>query len=128
VALAFGALLAASLALTVRGWRGRAWLTLVGAAGCSALCSLAGIWTLGGAVFLLTCLQLGLAIALRAPGAADPGRWLLVGFATWTVVVPVQLLGVRWVPWIVAFPAVAVAGAVAAAVRPMLAARGGGGH
>ena len=60
----------------------------------SAYVSFLGIFTIDALTFLLTCLQLAAAFALRR-SATDPDAWkipLLLGLLVWALIVPAQVL------------------------------------
>lgn len=94
---ALGLSAVASILLTPRALFSRSWLVMWVAALASFVVSIIGMFSIGAFVFVLTCVQLGAVVALRR--SASPLIWLagmLVGAAVWVAVVPVQLLGFRW--------------------------------
>jgi hypothetical protein len=108
------------LLLTARAIAGHSWRTLWAAAMLSLLFSLLTGFSIGPLSFLLTCLQLASAIALRF-GAVwrDWLGLLLGGVVVWVLIVPVQVAVGSWMPWTLAWPATAaVASAVLAVGLP----------
>ncbi len=108
VAFGLWAVGAISLLLSAMSLASPSWMMLWLAALLSLLFSLAAGFSIGGFVFLITCLQLGSAVALRW-GVGGRGWALLLTAAVlvWTVVVPGQQLIQVWVPWVFSFPLVA---------------------
>ncbi len=108
--------LTASLILTAIGlWR-RSWKFLWLAAGLSLVFSIAAGFSIGPLTFLLTCLQLAAAVASRREtGTRGWVLLLLAALLIWIVVVPVQIAGLQWLSWLLAFPVVVVIAAVATA-------------
>lgn len=95
----FGLGAIASMLLTARGLLGRSWIMMWVAALASLVTSIVAIFSIGALIFLVTCLQLGAAVALRR-GASAQG-WvvaLLVGLVVWLIFVPLQILGSDWLP------------------------------
>lgn len=95
----FGLGVIASILLTVRGLVSKSWAMLWVAALASLVSSIAAIFSIGVLIFLVTCLQLGAAVALRRRAAAH--GWvaaLLLGLVVWSIVVPLQLLVSDWLP------------------------------
>jgi hypothetical protein len=102
------------LLLTARAIAGRSWRAMWAAAMLSLLLNLLTGFSIGPYTFLLTCLQLASAIALRF--GADCRDWLgllLGGVLVWVLIVPVQIAVWSWVPRALAWP---VTAAVASAV------------
>lgn len=86
-----------SIVFTVRGLMTHWWVLLWIAALCSFVVSFFGLYSIGGAVFLLTCLQLSAVVLLGA--ATDRNTTaviLLASVAIWAAVVPVQVYGPQW--------------------------------
>ena len=106
-------------ALPLRAAVSRSWATMWGAAICSLALSVAGMLTIGALVYLLTCLELGASVALRwqVPRRGWAACLLAAAFA-WVIVVPAQIVGPAWLPWIAAFPLVVAGGSVALLVPP----------
>lgn len=72
---------------------------------CSMVMSVAGMYSVGAFLFLFTCLELGAAVALL--WQADGRGWatcLLAAALLWVAIVPVQIAGAVWLPWLAAFP------------------------
>lgn len=116
IAAFFWGILLVSLILTPVGIRQHSWKRLWLAALLSLMCSIVAGFSIGPLIFLLTCLQLGAAVACRWQAGAK--GWivlLLVALLIWVIIVPVQLAGLQWMPWLLAFPVVAVIAAVATA-------------
>ena len=110
-------MLLASLVLTSIGIRRRSWKLLWLAAVLSLIFSIAAGFSIGPLAFLLTCLQLGAAVASRREAAIQ--EWvllLLIALIIWIIVVPLQITGLQWLPWLLAFPVVAVIAMVATAL------------
>lgn len=117
VATLLWGILITSLILTPIGIRQRSWKLLWLAAALSLVFSIAAGFSIGPLTFLLTCLQLATAVASRQ----EAGRrgWVLLLLAAlliWIIVVPVQIAGLPWLSWLLAFPVVAVIAAVATAL------------
>lgn len=109
VALVLWATLTASLFLTGVSFLTRSWLMLWVAALFSLFFSLAAGLSIGPYVFLLTCLQLGGALARRwRLGVMGWALFLLSAVLVWVVIVPGQLQGPLWLPWVLAFPIVTI--------------------
>jgi hypothetical protein len=89
----------ASLALTLRAMASHPWQMMWAAAVASLLVSAVTIFSIGAIVFLLTCLQLASAMAMRrkASGREWLG-WLALAVFVWCIVVPVQLISPAWSP------------------------------
>jgi hypothetical protein len=93
----------------------------------SAYASFLGIFTIDALTFLLTCLQLGAAIALRRSDP-DSNAWkvpLLLSLLVWALIVPAQIIsGVVVGHFLVglyeAIPLVTVAGTIALLLTPMV--------
>lgn len=102
------------LALTTGSW----FIMWVGAL-LSAAVSFFGMFSIGPLTFLLTCLQLAAAFALRRSASGEAWKVpLLLGLVVWALVVPAQILGLAVfgraiLGWYGAFPLVAVMGTVA---------------
>ena len=114
VAGAFWTLLLASLILTPRALVTGSWWTMWSAAVLSSVVSVAGALSIGALTFLLTCLQLAGAVALRR--AAGQHGWtvlMLAAILVWTLIVPAQVLIGGWFPWLLAFPLVTLVGTIA---------------
>lgn len=106
-----------SLILTPIGVRQQSWRLLWLAAVLSLVFSIATGFSIGPLTFLLTCLQLAAAVASRREAGTQ--GWVLLLLAAlliWIVVVPVQIAGLQWLPWLLAFPVVVVIAAVATAL------------
>ncbi len=117
VAMLLWGSLVASLILTPIGIRKQSWKLLWLAAVLSLAFSIAAGFSIGPLTFLLTCLQLAAAVAIRR----EAGRrgWMLLLLAAlliWIIVVPVQIAGLPWLSWLLTFPVVAVIAAVATAL------------
>jgi hypothetical protein len=110
--------LIASLLLTPLGLLTGSWIIWWIAAHLSVAVSFAGIFSIGAATFLLSCLQLALAIALRrSPGGVEWKIPLLLGLLVWGIVVPGQILlmaavGKALLGWYYAFPLAAIVGTI----------------
>jgi hypothetical protein len=107
-------MLLASLVLTPIGIRRRSWKLLWLAAVLSLIFSIAAGFSIGPLAFLLTCLQLGAAVASRREAAIQ--EWvllLLIALIIWIIVVPLQITGLQW---LLAFPVVAVIAMIATAL------------
>jgi hypothetical protein len=93
----------------------------------SAYVSFLGLFTIGAFTFLLTCLQLGGAIALRR-SEMDANAWtvaLLLSLLVWALIVPAQVLsGVVGGHYLLglyeAIPLVTAAGTIALFLAPMV--------
>lgn len=110
--------LVGSLILTPIGIRKQSWKLLWLAAVLSLAFSIAAGFSIGPLIFLLTCLQLAAAVASRwEAGRREWVLLLLAALLIWIVVVPVQIAGLQWLPWLLAFPVVAVIAAVATALQ-----------
>ena len=119
VAAALWSALLVSVVLTAAGVTRRAWPVLWAAAMLSAGFSIAAGFSVGPLVFLLTCCQLAAALQLRWDGRLQrPWQVVPAGVLLWVLVVPVQLLGMRWFPWLIAFPLVTLIATVAILVGP----------
>jgi hypothetical protein len=117
IAVLLWGFLTASLILTVIGLRRRSWKLLWLAAGLSLVFSIAAGFSIGPLTFLLTCLQLAAVIASRRESGTK--GWVLLLLAAlliWIVLVPVQIAGLQWLSWLLAFPVVVVIAAVATAL------------
>lgn len=99
-----------SIVLTARALSGRSWVTMWAAAVCSLAVSILGMLSIGALTFLLTCLQVAAAIAMRR---GEPRRgWIAIVLAAvliWIAVVPTQIalsrsFGWTFLGWIVLFP------------------------
>lgn len=108
-----------AVALPGRAAWARSPLLMWAGALCSLVIGIAGMFSIGALVFLLACLELGAAIAMRW-GATGRG-WatcLLASLLVWVVVVPVQIAGAVWLPWIASFPLVVAVGSLALLAPP----------
>jgi hypothetical protein len=86
---------------------------------CSLVLSVVGVFSIGALVFLFACLELGAASAMR--WRATPLGWIACLFAAivvWLLVVPAQIAGWRWLPWLPAFPLAGVLGTLAMRATP----------
>jgi hypothetical protein len=92
----------ASLVFTLRGIASHSWLMMWLAAAASFVVSALASFSIGPFVFLLTCLQLGAALALRR--GASSSAWLaslLGGMLVWVVVFALPtLVVIRRYPWV----------------------------
>lgn len=98
-------LIAISGLLTPRALGAGTWPTMWAAALVSLAASLLAIWSIGSPLFLLTCLQLGAAIAIRR--AADWRGWtacLVVGIGAFGAIVYGLALARAWDAWPIAMP------------------------
>ena len=89
----FGLASIASILLTIRGLVGKSWQVMWAAALASFVVSIATAMSIGVFILLVTCLQLGAAVALRRKATAL--GWAVAwlgGLAVWLVVVPLQIL------------------------------------
>jgi len=119
--------LIASVLLTPLAVVTGSWFIMWVAALLSAYVSFLGIFTIGALTFLLTCLQLGAAIALRRSDP-DSNAWkvpLLLSLLVWALIVPAQIIsGVVVGHFLVglyeAIPLVTVAGTIALLLTPMV--------
>ena len=122
----FWSALVASVLLTPLALLTGSWFIMWVAALLSTAVSFAGIFSIGPLTFLLTCLQLAAAIALRrSSDEAEWKVWLLVGVGVWAAVVPVQILswaltGFGILGWYFAFPLIAAVGTVAVFIGPFV--------
>ncbi len=106
-----------SLILTAIGLRRQSWKLLWLAAGLSLVFGIAAGFSIGPLTFLLTCLQLAAAVASRREtGTQGWVLLLLAALLIWIVLVPVQIAGLQWLSWLLAFPVVVVIAAVATAL------------
>jgi hypothetical protein len=108
-----------TVALPVRAAWARSPALMWAGALCSLAVSIAGMYSIGALVFLLACLELGSAVAMR--WGANGRGWaacLLAALLVWVVVVPVQVAGAVWLPWVAAFPLVVVIGSLALLAQP----------
>lgn len=87
----------ASLIFTIRGLATHSWVSLWLSAVSSLVVSILGVFSIGGIVFLFTCLQLAGAILAteRVPVSSRPAFLFLSAFA-WFVIVPFQIFGYSW--------------------------------
>lgn len=77
-----------SVLLTLRALLSRTWTTMWLAALVSLSASLLAIWSIGSLIFLLTCVQLAAAVAMRrASGTLEWVALLSAGVATFGLVV-----------------------------------------
>lgn len=100
----------ASLLLTVRGLAGHSWVLMWAAALASFIASVALIFSFGAIFLVITCLQLGAAVAIRR-GATRRG-WsaaLLTGLLVWIAVIPLQTLVSEWFGTTAAYALLALA-------------------
>ncbi len=104
-------LMVVSVLLTLRAIDSGTWLTMWVAALISLAASLIAIWSIGSLIFLLACLQLAAAVAIRR--SVDWQGWialLLTGTTTFGVVIYGLAFARAWDLWLVAMPlAVALA-------------------
>jgi hypothetical protein len=101
----FGALSVVSVLLTLRAIDSGTWLTMWVAALVSLTACLMAIWSIGSLLFLLTCLQLAAAVAIRQP--VDWRGWiasLLAGMATFGIVIYGLAFARAWDLWLIAMP------------------------
>ncbi len=108
-----------AVSLPIRAAWARSPALMWAAALCSLVIGIAGMYSIGALVFLLACLELGAAAALR--WRASGSGWaacLLAAFLTWVAVVPLQVAGAVWLPWVASFPLVFVLGSLALLTRP----------
>ncbi len=116
---ALWALLVVSALLTVRATWSGSWLTMWVAALTSLTASLIAIWSIGSLTFLLTCLQVAAAMALRR--SAGVWRWLallLAGLSAYGVLVFGLALARAADIWLIAIP-LAFAGASLLVLRDL---------
>jgi hypothetical protein len=108
-----------AVALPIRAGLSRSPAVMWTAALCSLVISVVGMFSIGALVFLSVCLELGAAIALRWRATALGWAVCLLGaVAVWLIVVPMQIAGAVWLPWIAAFPLVVVLGSLALLMPP----------
>lgn len=87
----------ASLIFTVRGLTTHSWVSLWLSAGCSLVVSFLGVYSIGGIVFLFTCLQLAGAILVSEQVlVTSRPLFLFLSVFVWFVLVPFQMLGYSW--------------------------------
>lgn len=118
--------LVASILLTPLAVVTGSWFIMWIAALLSAYVSFLGIFTIGVLTFLLTCLQLGGAIALRR-SKTDLHAWrgpLLLSLLAWALIVPAQMLssavaGRALLGLYYAVPVVTVAGTIVLFLAPV---------
>lgn len=101
-----------------RAWAGSPVLMWAGAL-CSMGVGIAGMYSIGALVFLLACLELGAAAAMRwGAGGTGWAACLLAAVLAWVVVVPVQIAGAVWLPWVASFPLVVALGSLVLLAPP----------
>lgn len=92
IALTLWGMLAASLLLTWAGLARGSWKQMALAAVLSLLFSVAAMFSIGPFIFLITCLQAGVALAIYRNAQGREWTGLLLGsVAVWAVVVAVPL-------------------------------------
>jgi hypothetical protein len=102
---ALWALYVMSALLTLRAGISGSWVTLWVAAILSAVASLLWIWSIGSLLFLLPCVQLALAMALRRSADLRRGAMLLsAGIVTFAVVIYGLAIFRAQDVWLVAVP------------------------
>jgi hypothetical protein len=102
---ALWALFVVSVLLTLRAIDSGTWLTMWVAALISLVASLIAIWSIGSLIFLLVCLQLVAAVAIRR--SVDWQGWiaaLSVGIGAFAVVIFVPAFARAWELWLIVIP------------------------
>jgi hypothetical protein len=118
--------LVASVLLTPLALLTGSWFTMWVAALLSTAVSFLGVFSVGPLTFLLTCLQLAGAIALRRSTAEPEWRpWLLLALGVWALVVPLQtvsfaITGFGVLGWYYAFPLIAAVVTIAVFISPVI--------
>jgi len=111
-----------AIALPIRAAFSRSAEVMWAGALCSLVVSVVGVFSIGALVFLPACLELGAAIALRWRATALGWAVCLLGaVAVWLLIVPAQIAGLRWLPWIPAFPLAGALGTLAMRADPPVA-------
>lgn len=102
-----------SVLLTLQAVIGRTWMTMWLAALVSLTASLMAIWSFGSLIFLLTCMQVAAAVAIRrASSARESVALLLAGVITFGLLVYGLAFLRLWELWVVAFPLAVLAWSV----------------
>lgn len=111
----------ASLVFTIRGLATHSWVSLWLSAVSSLAASFLGVYSIGGIVFLFTCLQLAGAILVteRVPLTSRPAFLFLSVFA-WFALVPFQIFGY---PWLGGYSAYVWVGALGILLVPVVCLR-----
>jgi hypothetical protein len=105
--------LTASIVFTLRALLSRTWMVMWMAAFASLVASTLGVYSIGAVIFLVTCLQIAVAAALRR-GASWLGLAgaLFLGALTWIVIVPGQIYGSAWLGGFSVNPLIGVLGSL----------------